>query len=173
MEIKKRKINYNILVSSKRVFEGLSGFTLPELMISAFILIVSFSGIMLSFARCMDLTELSKNSSNVIIIVESKMEEIKNTGFGQILATYNNTTFTDPSIDGIGVIYVDNINQDGTTNTDLVTVTISFCWAQKNGRIIGEDKNLDGQLSTAEKAAGDNDDIIDSIVQIVSAIYDK
>ncbi len=88
------------------------------------------------------------------------MELIKNTTFNQIKATYNGTTFTINNLNGMGVSYVDD------SNPDLLKVTVTVCWRQKNGMVIGEDKDLDGVIDAGESS----DAILDSPVQLVTYI---
>jgi type II secretory pathway pseudopilin PulG len=141
-----------------------AGFTLPEVLISAYILVVAFVGIMFSYVGSMALAETAGNTTNAMVAVESRMEEIKNTQFSQLVATYDNVVFTSPNLDGIGVSYVDN------SNADLFIVRVSFCWRQKDGRISGECV-VDGGTGSLIEANFDGDGIMDSPVQIVTAIY--
>ena len=138
-------------------------FTLIELMVAAAILLVTLVGILLSYVRSLELAELSKNSSIAVNAVRSRMEQIRNTQFSQILATYNNVTFTAAGFNGLGISYVTAVN------ADLLQVTISFSWRQSNRRVIGEDKDLDGVLDAGEDKNGNG--ILDSPVEIVSDIY--
>lgn len=146
------------------------GFTLPELMVASFILSVTFLAILLSFIKCMELSELSRNSSSAVAEIKSKMEQIKNTAFGQIITNYNNVSF-DPAVSNIavgkgkGVSYVSNVN------ANLLQVTVTFCWRQKNGRVIGEDTNLNGAINTGEDINGNG--TLDSPTQLISYIYDR
>lgn len=142
-----------------------NGFSLPELMVTVIILAIVFVGILMSFIRCMDLNELSRNSSISIAAVKSRMEQINNSAFNKILADYNNTVFTTSGLNGIGASYVTIIN------SNLLRVTSTFCWRQKNGRIIGEDTNLNGQLDAGEDLNGDG--MIDSPVRILTYVYNK
>ena len=83
--------------------------------------------------------------------------------FDNILTTYpNQTKFDVLGFNGKGIIYVQSI--------DLRTllVTVSFSWKESNGRVIGEDKNINGDLDAGEDLNGNF--IIDSPVQIVSYI---
>jgi prepilin-type N-terminal cleavage/methylation domain-containing protein len=139
------------------------GFTLVEVLISAVILVFVFSGILLSFVRCLELSEMSRNTSNALAAVKNHVEDIKNTSFSNIPATYDDATFAWASLNGIGVSYVD------TSNPNLYVITVSFCWQQKNGLIVGEDTNLNGVLNPGEDSNGNG--MIDSPVQIVTAIY--
>jgi hypothetical protein len=63
-----------------------------------------------------------------------------------------------------GVVYVDD------TNPELLRVTISVCWQQGNS-VIGEDKNLSGNLSLSEDT--NNNGIIDSTVQLVTLVANR
>lgn len=138
------------------------GFTLAELLIAALVFILAVSGILVSYINCLELSDQSKNFSRAVHGVKSRFEEIKNTSFSQIKATYNNVTFTTANLNGMGVSYVDD------TNPILLKVTVTFCWKQGNGRVLGEDKNLNGQLNTGEDQNGNG--LLDSPAQLVSYI---
>ncbi|MFA5089165.1 MAG: prepilin-type N-terminal cleavage/methylation domain-containing protein [Candidatus Omnitrophota bacterium] len=140
------------------------GFTLVEVIISAAVLLLTFVGILTSYIRCLELTELSRNTSIAVNAARSRMEDIKNTQFGQIASDYHNVTFTASGLTGIGVTYVDS------SNPDLLRVTAVFCWRQSNGRVIGEDINLNGQVNSGEDQNGNG--LLDSSVRLVSNIYE-
>ncbi|MCA9407697.1 MAG: prepilin-type N-terminal cleavage/methylation domain-containing protein [Candidatus Omnitrophica bacterium] len=142
---------------------GNEGFTLVELMVAAFILSIAIIGILLGYVKCLDLNEMSRNSTIAVAATKSQMEQIKNTAFNQIFANFDDATFTSAGINGIGVTYVDN------TNPTLLQITVSFCWQQKNGQVIGEDSNLDGNLDVGEDTNGNG--IVDSPVQIVTNMF--
>ncbi len=141
------------------------GFTLVELLVVAAILITLFAGSLMAFFRSIQLGEISRNSSNALLVTKNRLEQIKNTDFDQIPATYNNATFTTAGLDGIGVSYVDS------TNPNLHIVRVAFCWKEKNGRVFGEDLDLDGQLDVDENQ--DGNEFIDSPVQVIASIYDE
>ena len=146
-------------------FKGKSknGFSLVELLISAGIFLLAFVGILMSYLTCLELAQLSKNTSTAVHAVKARLETIQNTAFDQIKATYNNVTFTTTGLTGIGVSYVDD------TNPRLLLVTIPFCWKQPSGRIIGEDTNLNGQVNAGEDKNANN--LLDSPVQIVTYLF--
>ena len=146
---------------TNREFHDQQGLTLVELLIAAVILIVAFTGVLLTYIKCVELSELSKNASIALSAAKNRLENIKNTPFNQIFANYNNVSFNPVGLTGKGVSYVDN------SNPDLLKVTISVSWRQSNGRIIGEDKNLNGTREAGEGA----DAQLDSPVEIVSNIY--
>ena len=141
------------------------GFSLTELMIAAAVFLLVIAGVLISYIACLELAEVSKNSSLAVYAAKSKIEEMKNTPFSQILAAYNNTTFTTANLNGIGVCYVDD------SNPDLLHVSVVFCWKQPNGRVLGEDKDLDGQLDVGEDM--NSNGRLDSIVQIETYIYNR
>ena len=149
----------------KKYWKSQDGFTLAEIIIATAVFMIAFVGILLSYLRSVELSELSRNSSTAVQAARSRMEQIKDTSFSQIMGNYNIVTFTAAGLNGKGVSYVDN------TNPDLLLVTISFCWQQKNGKIIGEDSNLNGLVDAGEDKNGNG--MIDSPVQLVSYVYDK
>lgn len=146
---------------------GQKGFTLVELLVATLIMIISFIGILVAYIRCLELSEMSRNSSTALTAAKSRMEQIKNTNFADILANYHQVTFTTPNLDGIGVSYVD------ASNVDLLEITVTFCWRQKNGLIVGEDSDLDGVLDPGEEQSVPANNILDSPVQLVTYIYNE
>ena len=91
------------------------------------------------------------------------MTEIDNASFTQILASYNNASFDIANINGKGIVYID----DSAPNILKITAVVS--WKQGNGRIIGEDSNLNGQLDAGEDKNGNGS--LDSLVQFVTLKY--
>ena len=134
-----------------------------ELLVSSLILLVVIVSLLISYIRCLELAELSKNILSATNASRSRMEQIKNTEFDQIAANHNNVTFTSPNFNGMGVSYVT------TVNPDFLQVTVTFCWRQTSGRVIGEDKNLNGLVNAGEDMNGNG--ILDSTVQLVNYIY--
>lgn len=146
-----------------RKYANNNGLTLPEMMIATLVFVVTFVSIFSSFVKCIELNDLSINSSSALNAIKNKISEIDDTNFSSILSSFDRTTFSDASLDGIGIVYVDIVNQD------LLEITISFCFKQKNNRIIGEDLNLDGQLLSSEDTNLNNR--IDSLVSIKTYKY--
>ncbi len=140
------------------------GLTLPELLIATLIFTVAFAGILLGILSCMELSEMTQHSTAALYASKSRIAAIENTPFAQISANYNNTTFTAPDVNGIGVV---NIN---SPSADTWDVTVTFCWRQTTGRIIGEDTNLNGQLNAGEDQNGNG--ILDSPVKLTTSVYD-
>lgn len=140
-------------------------FTLIELMVAAVVFILAFVGILLSYLKCLELNEISKNSSLAVRATKGRLEEIRNKTFNQIKASYNNVPFTAAGLSGMGVSYVDD------TDPNLLKITVTFCWKQYSGLIVGEDKNLNGQLNAGEDKNGNN--LLDSPTTMVSYVYKR
>jgi prepilin-type N-terminal cleavage/methylation domain-containing protein len=149
----------NTLSKPSRI-QNTKGVTLPELMIATFILVIVFSSAIITFLRCLELNELARNSSLAITAGQNWMTDIENTPFDNVYATYHLVTFSDADINGIGVSYIDD------SDPDLLKVTITFSWRQANGRVVGEDANLNGAINTGEDV--NNNGILDSPVTFIS-----
>jgi len=145
--------------------EDPQGFTLPELMVAAMVTVIAFMGILYTYARYLELDELSRNTAIALQTSQNKIEAIKNTQFDQIVATFNNQTFTSSGINGRGVVTID------ATNPKLMLVTVTFSWKQTNNRMMGEDTNLNGVLNTGEDKNGNG--LMDSPVQLIAYIYNE
>lgn len=148
-----------------RVLHNQKGFTLPELLVSMILLAPLYMGVSLSFIQCMSLNDASQEFSQAIGSVQNQVSVMHNTPFDQVFSTYNNTTFTVAGMTGIGAIDVDN------SAADLLTVTVSYCWQTKDGRLMGEDVNLNGQLDAGEDV--DNDGLISSPATLITMMYDS
>jgi len=140
------------------------GFTLPELLIASVVLVLAFVGIILTYIRCMELSEMSRNSSLAVAAVKTKMAEINNSDFNLLFVNYNNAPFTPATLNNArGVTYIDN------TTSDLFIIRVAVCWQQKNGAIVGEDLDLDGVLDAGEDSNGDG--FISSPVEIITTRF--
>lgn len=144
------------------------GFTLIEVMLAAGILVIVLSGILATYISCFELISTSQNLTLAVNAAQRRIEEMRDYSFSQIYADYNNQIFTVGEItigNSQGVIYVDN------SNPDLLEITVSVCWRQRGGRIIGEDLDLDGILDAGEDANVNG--IIDSPAQLVTLISER
>ncbi len=142
------------------------GFTLPEVLVAALVTIIAFVGILFTYARFIELDEIARNTSIVLQAAQNKVESIKNTAYAQIVATFDNQTFTVAGITNTGgVVTIDD------TNPKLMIVTVTVCWKQTNNRLIGEDTNLNGALNAGEDTNGNG--VLDSPVQLVAYIYNE
>lgn len=144
------------------------GFTLVEVMIAVTILAVASGGLIAAFTGCFTVNEGARNSTIAINGAQKKMEEIRNYDFDDIYSDYNGATFEvaglheEGSENKEGSIVVDN------TNSNLLKVTVTVCWKQKDGRIFGEDSDLDGILDAGEGEDSNENGKLDSPVQLVT-----
>lgn len=130
---------------------------------AAAVFLIAVVGIVYSYLKCLELQDFGRCVSIATQAVKSKIENIKNTSFSSIYATYNNTTFTANGLNGRGVVYVNN------SNSKLLQIKVVFCWKQPNGRLVGEDSNLNGVLDAGEDKNANGQ--IDSYVQITTNIF--
>lgn len=144
---------------------GQKALTLVELLMASGILIIAIAGILMSYIRSMELSEVARNSSLALQAARTQMEQIKSTDFTQIKANFNQDTFTINGLNGMGVSYVDD------TIPTFLSITVSMSWQGKNGRIFGEDKNLNGVIDAGEDINGNG--TLDSPVELVGFIFDR
>ncbi len=138
------------------------GFTLAEVLIAVLILIPVCVGAMYVFVKCVELSELARHSSEAVRAVKTRISEIENAPFDQIKATFHGVVFTAGGIDGTGVTYVNE------GELDMLTVTATFCWREKNGRVMGEDTDMDGALDSGEDT--NNNGRLDSPVTVTTLV---
>lgn len=143
------------------------GFTLVEVMLCMTVLVGVLAGLLSLYIYSFDLQETSANISKALFQVRAKLEEIRGSTFANIITNYNNKTFNLTDLNGI--MLTQATYAAGTS--DLIDIRIIACWSQKGGRIIGEDKDLDGQLDIGEDADGDG--ILDSPVELITSIAYK
>ncbi|MBF0387501.1 MAG: prepilin-type N-terminal cleavage/methylation domain-containing protein [Candidatus Omnitrophica bacterium] len=140
-----------------------SGMTLVEVLVAVSVVLIAVIGILYSYAKAIELNAIGQGSVIATQAVKNKIEQIKGTAFSTIFTTYNNTTFTAVGLNGRGLVTVDR------SNSRLLEVKVIFCWRLGSGRIIGEDRDLDGVLDAGEDANGNGQ--LDAYVQIVTRIY--
>ncbi|MCR4337382.1 MAG: hypothetical protein NUV91_06205 [Candidatus Omnitrophica bacterium] len=139
-----------------------TGLTFVELLMATAILALTMGAILVSYLRCIELSEMARNTAIAVQSARSKMEEIKSTDFTQIRATFDNTGFAVTGMSARGAIDVDD------TNAEMLKISVDVSWKQKNGRLLGEDQDLDGAIDAGEDV--NNNGILDSPVQIVTHI---
>ncbi len=144
------------------------GITLIELAIASAIIIITFVAFLFGIISCFKLAQVSKESFFVLHSASAKMEEIRGYTFVNIYNYYNNGaghTFEVaelPANSTYGTVSIDN------SDPELLKAYIAVCWRSSDGRVIGEDTNLDGILLPAEDI--DSDNRIDSPVTLSSYI---
>ncbi len=139
------------------------GFTLLELIIAGTVLTVALVGIIAAFSGCFTLNEGARNLTLAINSCQEKLEEIFNENYDLIFTNYNAANFEIAGLanaDSEARVTVNN------SNPDLLRITITACWRQKNGRIFGEDSDLDGILDAGEDTNGNNQ--LDSPARLVT-----
>jgi len=141
------------------------GMTLPELMIAVGILALCITGILAGYLRSMELNEISRNMSIAVKAAQSRLAVIRSTTFANIKTTFDDVAFDVTGIDAKGVSYVDD------TDPDLLKIDVCVSWRTTNGRIFGQDSNLNGQIDGGEDT--DSNGMLDAPVQITTYIYDK
>jgi prepilin-type N-terminal cleavage/methylation domain-containing protein len=141
------------------------GFTLVELVVAAGIMGVVVGGILVSYIRCMELNEASQNKSLAVKAARDRMEIIKNTAYANLVSTYNNVPFAVTGFTGQGISYVTALDAKN------IEVVVSVSWRQKNGRVYGEDRNLNGVINSGEDVNGDGR--LNSPVDIVTRIFKR
>ncbi|MFH1655613.1 MAG: type II secretion system protein [Candidatus Omnitrophota bacterium] len=149
-------------IANKIIFSHSKAFTLMELMIAALILAIVLVGLLASYLSCMQLAEIAKNTSIAMNAARAQTEHIEEHDFDNIKIDYDNEAFPLVNLTGMGVSYVDD------TDPDLLLVTVTVCWRQQRGRVIGEDSDVDGVLDAGEDTNGNG--MLDSVAQIVTKI---
>ena len=127
----------------RRFHNNKSGLTLVELLITATIIAFVLAGLLRLFFYCHYLGRISGDTSLGIAEAQAKLEEMRNHQFENIATDYASAgtpgdTFDLVLIPGKGVIELTSINPD------LLQVRIALSLETYQGRIVGEDKNLNG-----------------------------
>ena len=108
-------------------------FTLPELLMAILTLSIVLTGAMSIFIYCTILTDNSRNLHQSIEEAHSKLEEIRNHDYDQIITDYHGTSFSLAQPSGAtGTIAVNEVGAD--VAADLLQVDITVSWQNKNSR---------------------------------------
>ena len=125
------------------------GFTLFELLIAMLIFVTAVATLVAAQDGCMTLAESARNMTSAVNGARLMTEQVRSTPFANV-AALNNQTFTLP---GWLVEHKGNVRVI-TTDPTLLSVYVSVTWRQKNGRVYGEDRNLNGVLDAGEDQNG-------------------
>jgi hypothetical protein len=162
-----------------------AGFTLVEIMLATGILVFALCGILAAFISCAALSSTSKNINIATNAALEISEQIRTTSFSYLSSPVTKglringqpfaETFTGSKIYNchfsVAVLPENSVTVYIDTNTsELLGLTVSVCWKQNN-RVIGEDKDLDGELAESEDANAN--ELIDSPVQIVTRVGNR
>ncbi len=141
------------------------GFTLPELLIATTVVLLTSVGILFTYVQCLELNNINHDMTLVLQDCRNFMEDIRSTSPSMVHETYNNKTFPLKGPQGIVLVHVND--QD----PQLLLVTVKAFWRQSKGRLIGEDKNLNGTLEESEDVNKNNE--LDSPVTLVTYVYNR
>ena len=156
-----------------------SAFTLIEVMVASVVFVLTIGVLLLVFIGCLSLNATSRNLTTSINAAGAKLEEICQHDLDIITSSYipggdpgdsfGISDWTRPHSGIISIIDDGSDEPDHLTNDNLIQVTISVCWQEKGGRIIGEDKNLDGNFDLASEDKNGNGRL-DSPTQLITLI---
>jgi len=141
-----------------------NAFTLLELSIAIIFLAVVLVALLYSYSQSIKTSTKLQRINQALVQVRKEMESIKNMNFADI-PSLNNTSFQieNSDFENRGVIYVENFD------TDTLRIILTVCLKDVHGRVIGEDKDLDGVLDPGEDIDGDGR--ISSPVSVETLIY--
>lgn len=144
-----------------------AGFSMVELLIGIAIIAFILISMMELFIYTSSQAQMAGNVTQAVSQGQSKMEEIRNHTYANIVADYSSggspgSTFDLTGITGKGRIYIDS------SNAELLQIKVVVSWRDKYSRVVGEDKNLNGSLDSGEDANGNGQ--LNSPVELVSMI---
>ena len=137
------------------------GISLVEVMVCALIMGGAILGLFQLFLYCSALSDMSGNITRAVMEAQGKIEEIREHPFSDIIADYDGTAFSLVGLTGMGRVSIDS------TNPKRLGVRVVVCWQNQNGRVIGEDQNLNGVLDAGED---DGDNVMESMVTMESYV---
>ena len=154
----------------KNIYQSKQGFTLAEVLVSTGILTVIIIGLIKILIYCSLLADMSANITITMREAQNKLEEIQNSDYSSITTNYASggtpgNTFNLSQGTGKGVIYMD------ASNPDLLKIEIDVSWKNKDGRVIGEDSNLNGVINTGEDLNSNGQ--LDSMAKIITLLAKK
>lgn len=145
-----------------------SGFTLLELMIAVAVIIIALAGLLAVFSHLMYLNENARKLTLAVTACQDKLEEMRNSNFSTLYATYNGTSFNPNGFsagEAKGAISINN------SNPNLLQVCVNVSWRTRSNRVIGEDKNLNGMLDAGEDINPNNR--LDSPAEIITLMCQR
>ena len=140
-------------------------FTLPELLIATTVVLMASVGILFTYVQCLELNSINHDTTIVLQSCRNLVEEIKSISPSLIHDAYNNKIFPIDEPKGISLVTVND--QD----PQLLVITVKCFWKQAKGRLIGEDKNLNGILDEGEDT--NKNDVLDSPITLVTYVYNR
>lgn len=165
----------NTLTGKQAVTRRQRAITLIELLISLFIGVVVIGALLGLVNYTTTLQETTRNKVRAMDAARQRIEQLKSdVQFdypGTINNLINNPVFTPVGLaNARGRITMTPLNaagiRDGVAN--LYDVRVVICWRQGNGRVIGEDANLNGIFDFGEDT--NNNAVFDSPCTLTTAI---
>ncbi|MFH1767676.1 MAG: hypothetical protein ABH858_00760, partial [Candidatus Omnitrophota bacterium] len=105
--------------------------TIPEVLISAFILVIAFCALLLQFMTCIFLNEGSRNVTRATTHAQYIMEEIKDAGTSTVKSKIENGDWDLSTAQiisqGMGVLNSETIDAQ-VSGSGLLTVTVTVNW---------------------------------------------
>lgn len=144
-----------------------SGFSLVELMLAIAILTVGIVGLLASYINILTLNETSRKFNLVVNAMQAQEELLRNEDFDNLLG-YNGNTFDIAGFAASGA--KGRIEVTTTAYSDLIKIRAVASYKTKDGRIIGEDKNLNGSLDALQGEDANANGILDSPAEMVTLI---
>ena len=151
------------------------GFTLLEVVIAGGALMVGLVGLASTFGSGLALNDGARHLTLAMAAAQQELEAIKTLSFADVAD--RDGAFVVPGLDPQNVSTFVEVVQDSTdardvariTSADLAQVTVTVCWRQRMGRVIGEDANLDGVFDADTEDANGNGRL-DSPAQLTTLI---
>jgi type II secretory pathway pseudopilin PulG len=141
-----------------------AGFTLVEALLAVTITAVCLSGLLLTYINLLTWTGLWRDFTLATSAMQARMEEIKRADFAN-LTLYDNTTFNITGFNSTTAMGGTQVMDTGYDDLKEVRLTVSFF---SRGRLIGEDRNLNGTLESSEDL--NNNSRMDSPCELVTTI---
>lgn len=154
---------------------GRSGFTLLEVVIAGGALMLGLVGLASTLGSGLALNDAARHLTLATAAAHQELEAIKALSFAT--AVQRDGAFEVPGLLPSAVSTFVEVVQDPTdprdvaqvTSANLAQVTVTVCWRQGLGRVLGEDQNLDGVFTVDTEDANGNG-VLDSPAQLTTLI---
>ena len=114
-----------------------SGFTMPEMLLTAAILGYALSVVLAGYANNVALDEASRNLSSAVSHAEFVMEDIRNASFGSVAGniTSGNWNWDTSTVTAQGLTALNSESIAATSSgTNPLDITVTVTWNDLNGR---------------------------------------
>ena len=113
-----------------------SAFTLPEMLLTAFILSYALSMVLASYVNCMSLNQSSRSLVSAVSHIEFVMEDMRNSAFASIAANISsgNWNWNGATVTSRGLTALNNESITTTyTGTNPLDITVTVSWNEIKG----------------------------------------